>query len=207
MKIILVRHGETPWNALGKLQGREDVPLNETGRLQAKAAGKALSLYPFSGHGPVIISSPLQRAAETARLIAGELPAVADLREDAVLLERDYGGGAGLTREQRAQLYPADDFPGLEDRTIAEKRIWEGVRRLAVEAGGRDLILVSHGEICHIFLAKLRGEATRTGRSALRNASISTLEFDTLQGFRIEYYNQSAEELKEILMKKREKEV
>ena len=199
MKIVLVRHGETPWNALGKLQGREDVPLNETGRLQAKAAGKALSRYPFSGPGPVIISSPLKRAAETARLIAGELPSVAELKEDAVLLERDYGAGAGLTREERANLYPADDFPGLEDRALAELRILEGVRRLALEAQGRDLVLVSHGEISHIFLAKLRGEETRTGRSALKNASISTLEFEEAAGFCLEYYNKSAAELTDIL--------
>lgn len=49
MKIVLVRHGETLWNAQGRLQGREDVPLSETGRLQAMAAGKALSQYPFPG--------------------------------------------------------------------------------------------------------------------------------------------------------------
>ena len=199
MKIVLVRHGETLWNAQGRLQGREDVPLNETGLQQAKAAGKALSHYPFSGRGPVIISSPLQRAAQTARLIAGELQAVAALREDAVLLERDYGAGAGRTRQELAQLYPQSEFPGLEDRDLAEARIVEGIRRLAQEAGGQDLILVSHGEISHIFLAKLRGEETRTGRSALKNASISTLEFDEASGFCLEYYNKSAAELTDIL--------
>ncbi len=198
MKIVLVRHGETAWNAEGRLQGREDVPLNKTGRLQAKAAGKALSCYPFSGRGPVIISSPLQRAEETARLIAGELPVVEKLLEDAVLLERDYGAGAGRTRQELGVLYPQSNFPGLEDREKAEVRIVEGVRRLAQEAGGQDLILVSHGEICHIFLAYLRGETTQTGRSALKNASISTLEYADGE-FRIEYYNRSAEEIVEIL--------
>ncbi len=205
MKIILVRHGETYWNALGKLQGREDIALNETGRMQAIAAGKAISRYPFSGRGPVVISSPLQRAAETARLLTAQLETAADVRTDDVLLERDYGAGAGLTREERAQLYPDDAFPGLEDRFEAERRIVEGVERLAREAAGRDLILVSHGEICHIFLAYLRGETTRTGRSALRNASISTVEWNENDGFSIEYYNQSAEELAAILMEKREK--
>lgn len=206
MKIILVRHGETFWNALGKLQGREDIALNETGRLQAKAAGKAISLYPFSGRGPVVISSPLQRAEETARLLAAQLKTVAAIRTDEVLLERDYGAGAGLTREERAQLYPDDAFPGLEDRAEAERRIVEGVERLAREAEDHDLILVSHGEICHIFLAHLRGETTRTGRSALRNASISTVEWNETDGFCIEYYNQSAEELAAILTENKEKE-
>ncbi len=199
MKVILVRHGETLWNALGKLQGREDVPLSETGRLQATAAGKALSRYPFSGRGPVIISSPLQRAVETARLLAAQLPVATVVRTDEVLLERDYGAGAGLTREERAHLYPNADFPGLEDRAAAEQRIVQGICRLAQEADGQDMILVSHGEISHIFLAQLRGETTQTGRSALQNASISTLEYDKEKGFRIGYYNKSAAELTEIL--------
>ena len=203
MKIILVRHGETFWNALGKLQGREDIALNETGRMQAKAAGKAIGLYPFSGRGPVIISSPLQRAVETARLLAEQLSSVADIRTDDALLERDYGAGAGLMREERAQLYPDDAFPGLEDRGEAERRILSGVERLARQAEGRDLILVSHGEISHIFLAYLRGESTRTGRSALRNASISIVEWNETEGFRIEYYNQSAQELAEVLMERK----
>ena len=199
MKIILVRHGETQWNALGKLQGREDIALNETGRQQAIAAGKAIGRYPFSGRGPVIISSPLQRAAETARLLAGELPYEVAVYSDEALLERDYGAGAGLTREERAQLYPQDDFPGLEDRAEAERRIVEGVKRLARQFAGQDLVLVSHGEICHIFLASLRGDATRTGRSALQNASISTVQWDENTGFQMEYYNKSAGELAEIL--------
>ncbi len=199
MKIILVRHGETQWNALGKLQGREDVPLSETGRLQAKATGKALSQYPFSGRGPVIISSPLQRAVETARLVAAELPMTEEIYTNEVLLERDYGAGSGLTREERERLYPDDDFPGLEDRMEAERRIVQGIKLLARKAKGRDLVLVSHGEISHIFLARLRGETTQTGRSALQNASISTLEYDEETGLRIEYYNKSARELTEIL--------
>ena len=202
MKIILVRHGETLWNALGKLQGREDVPLSETGRQQAKAAGQALSHYPFSGQGPVICSSPLQRAKQTAELIAKELQATTAIGSDEVLLERDYGLAAGLTRQEREKLYPTDEFPGLEDRGEAQRRIVQGITRLAVETKGRDLLLVSHGEISHIFLAYLRGEATRTGRSALQNASISTLSFDEKQGFQIEYYNKSAAELTEILQKR-----
>ena len=175
MKIIIVRHGETAWNAEGRLQGREDVPLNDAGRRQATDAGKAISLYPFSGHGPAMISSPLQRAVETARLIGRELSYDGVIQTDDVLLERDYGAASGLAREERQRLYPDDCFPGLEDRLAAEARIVQGVRRLAEAQAGRDLILVSHGEISHIFLAYLRGEMTQTGRSALKNAAISCL--------------------------------
>lgn len=199
MKIIMIRHGETTWNAEGKLQGREDVPLSEKGRLQAIAAGRALRLYPFSGHGPVIISSPLQRAMETARLIGGELQIKEAVQSDACLLERDYGAASGLTKEERAQRYPDWKFPGLEAREAAEQRIVQGIKRIAEQYAEHDLILVSHGEISHIFLAKLRGEETQTGRSALQNASISCLAYTQQKGFEIEYYNQTAAELEKLL--------
>lgn len=199
MKIILVRHGETTWNVLKKLQGREDVPLNETGREQARAAGRALSLYPFSGQGPVIISSPLKRATETARLLAEQLPMTAGFYTDEALIERDYGLASGMTYTERERLYPQSDFPGLEDREETEKRIVQGITRLAHVYAGQDLVLVTHGEVGHIFLAYLRGECTRTAHSALKNASISTLIYEEKTGFQIEYYNQSAMELTEIL--------
>lgn len=201
MKIILVRHGETQWNAQGRLQGREDVPLSERGLAQAEAAGKALSHYPFSGRGPVIISSPLQRAKETARRIGAQLPSVAGFYEDEALLERDYGAGAGLTLAEREARYPGARYPGLEDRQAAEDRIVRGVQRLAERFAGQDLILVSHGEISHIFLAHLRGDATQTGKSALQNASISSVMYEKESGFAVEYYNQSAAELTAILEK------
>lgn len=203
MKIILVRHGETEWNALGKLQGREDVPLSERGRQQAIESGKALSRYPFSGRGPVIISSPLKRAVETARLIGNQLRA-AEFAVDAALLERDYGAGSGLTLAEREARYPDARYPGLEDREAAEQRIVQGVTRLARQFAGRDLILVSHGEICHIFLAHLRGDTTQTGRSALQNASISSVVYEEASGFSIEYYNQSAAELTDVLEEMRD---
>lgn len=203
MKIIIVRHGETAWNAEGRLQGREDVPLNDIGRQQATDAGRAISLYPFSGPGPVIISSPLQRAVETARLIGRELSYNGIIQTDHDLLERDYGVASGLMREERQRLYPDACFPGLEGRLAAETRIVQGVYRLINEQAGCDLILVSHGEISHIFLAYLRGEKTETGKSALKNAAISCLEYRKDKGFAIEYYNQSAAELTALLKERK----
>lgn len=65
MRIYIIRHGETEWNKLGRLQGRTDIPLNETGRELARRVGYALRDIPFSR----AISSPLSRAVETARLV------------------------------------------------------------------------------------------------------------------------------------------
>lgn len=65
MRIYIIRHGETEWNKLGRLQGRTDIPLNETGRELTRRVGYALRDIPFSR----VISSPLGRAVETARLV------------------------------------------------------------------------------------------------------------------------------------------
>ena len=69
MTILLIRHGQTNWNLESKLQGREDIPLNETGRSQAKTCAQYLSDQTWH----TIYTSPLSRAKETAQIISKEL--------------------------------------------------------------------------------------------------------------------------------------
>ena len=78
MKLYVVRHGETPWNALKKVQGTADISLNERGRELARVTGEALKEVPFD----LAISSPLKRALETARLVLRdrEVPIYTDRR-------------------------------------------------------------------------------------------------------------------------------
>ena len=88
--IYLIRHGETDKNRAGLLQGRSDVPLNETGIRQAREAARFLR-----DRGIVfsrVFSSPLIRAVETARIVAPGVPPVLDDR----LLEMDYGPYEGM---------------------------------------------------------------------------------------------------------------
>ena len=89
MKIYMIRHGETDWNKKRKLQGQVDIPLNEFGKLLAKETAPALADVPFA----VCYTSPLKRAAETARLVLGdrEVPIVPDKRNlrDFVAEKRD----------------------------------------------------------------------------------------------------------------------
>lgn len=68
-EIVVVRHGETAWNAISKVQGQLDVELNETGRQQAAEVGDRLSREPKPS---VIYTSDLQRASETAQIIASK---------------------------------------------------------------------------------------------------------------------------------------
>ena len=126
--ITLVRHGQTASSARHAYSGRSDIPLTETGREQAAAAAQRLS---GTGVGAVI-SSPLIRALDTARAIAGATGA--PLHVDERLTEVDYGPFEGLDREEaRAAIgaafeaWRADPFgapvPGMEPLADALERV------------------------------------------------------------------------------------
>lgn len=78
MKIYVMRHGETAWNAEGKIQGRADIPLNEKGRELARKTSEALKDIPFTR----VYTSPLIRAKETAMIVKGDrqIPVIEDER-------------------------------------------------------------------------------------------------------------------------------
>lgn len=89
MKLYLIRHGETDWNKEGRLQGRVNIPLNETGRKQVKELRNKLSGVDFD----ICISSPLKRARETAEMIVdGRCKILFDDR----IIERDFGEFDGM---------------------------------------------------------------------------------------------------------------
>ena len=82
MRIYVTRHGQTEWNALGKLQGRKDIELNEVGREQAVKVRNKLKNEKID----IIISSTLKRAKETAKIINKEFNV--DIIEDIRLIEK-----------------------------------------------------------------------------------------------------------------------
>jgi uncharacterized phosphatase len=140
-ELYLVRHGETDWNRARRIQGVTDIPLNETGREQARATGRLLSRRTWDG----IVASPLSRAFETARLIAaetglGEPTAVPDL------VERNYGDAEGLTWEEIERRYPEGTrVPRRETREAVAMRVIPALLRLAADHPGESLVVVSHG--------------------------------------------------------------
>ncbi|KAL2906206.1 Phosphoglycerate mutase-like protein 4 [Bienertia sinuspersici] len=102
-EIIVVRHGETDWNALGKLQGQLDVDLNETGRQQAIAVAERLSMEPNIS---AIYSSDLKRAFETAEMIASKYKNGLEVIRDQDLRERHLGALQGHVYQELAKLTP-----------------------------------------------------------------------------------------------------
>lgn len=97
-RFFLVRHGETDWNVVGRLQGRRDVPLNALGRIQAGRVGRVLSQLATVPQDLTFVSSPLSRATETMRILRTslDLPA-ADFSTDPRLAEISFGQWEGQT--------------------------------------------------------------------------------------------------------------
>jgi probable phosphoglycerate mutase len=164
-RLLLVRHGQSTWNAAARWQGQADPPLSDLGRLQAKLAATAL---PDVMGGPLdaIWSSDLQRAADTARIIAAELGPI-PVRLDPGLRERDAGEWSGLTREDIDARYPGyleppekgSGFaasgrrprpPGWEPDEALLGRAVEAFGRIAAAAPGASVLAVTHGGLIYV---------------------------------------------------------
>ena len=91
VKLYIIRHGQTDWNVAGRIQGRQDIPLNAQGRLQARALAEGMSERPVTA----VYSSPQIRALETAKAIAEPLKLTVELLPQ--LMEISYGTWEGRT--------------------------------------------------------------------------------------------------------------
>jgi broad specificity phosphatase PhoE len=151
--LVFIRHGETDWNVEHRLQGQQDVPLNEVGREQARRNGRALrqiagiEAYDF-------VASPLDRAVETMRILRTELGLPPDdFRVDPGLIEITFGAWEGFTLaelsvEQADNVHQrqADKWhyvpPSGESYAMLSERV---ARWLA--GVGTDTVAVSHGAV------------------------------------------------------------
>jgi probable phosphoglycerate mutase len=120
-----------------------DIPLNDTGREQAHAVAEILSAHSFDA----IVSSPLSRARDTARIIAERLgmsdPAIVE-----GLIERNYGDAEGSHGQDLDYLYPpGTEIPGREPREAVTARALAALRELALGHPDSDVIAVAHGGV------------------------------------------------------------
>ena len=193
MYICVIRHGETDWNVIGKLQGREDVPLNQNGVSQAERC--ALSLLKWKWKA--IITSPLLRASQTAEIIARTLN-TQEIYEDIDLIERDYGEASGLTVEERVVRFPDSHYTGIEDWTILRDRVYRSLLRSADRFSPDNIIVVSHGSAINSILAELSNHEIGTGKTRLKNTCINVLECKN-RSFTVAFYNKTADEIQEYV--------
>ena len=153
--LSLIRHGQTDWNFQGRLQGRTDIPLNDTGREQARLVGAQLAA---SGqHWDVLVSSPLSRARETARIIGAAVGLEPERTYDD-LVERSFGDAegyhcAGMTEQQRHAFME-------EHGETTEHVIERGLRvlaRITAQYPDRNVMVVGHGTFIRLTAGHVLG--------------------------------------------------
>jgi probable phosphoglycerate mutase len=163
--LYVARHGETDWNAQMRWQGHTDVPLNDTGRAQARALAQALrSSSPLAG----VVASDLARAHETARIVAAEL-GLAVAYVDPGLRERAFGVFEGLTREECETLHAEawgawleSKRPprGGEEHEALTVRVVAAVCRVAEQVATEEApaLVVTHGAALRALVTATTGE-------------------------------------------------
>jgi probable phosphoglycerate mutase len=181
--VLLVRHGQTTYNIEGRLPGQlEGVALTDEGRSQAWRAAVALSALPLSA----VFSSPLERALETARIIARGF--ALDVRQDARLMDTDVGPWAGQKIKDLEQSDPAwkafvehptapppdvESLAAVQERAVAA---CEALRR--DESLGNYVVLVAHADVVKLILAHYSRMHIDSARFVfIGNAAISALAF------------------------------
>ncbi len=181
-RICLVRHGETEWNAEGRVQGQVDIPLSAVGLAQAQAAAQALAQHDFSA----VYSSDLMRVRQTAEPAVRRL--ALPLQLDAGLRERHYGIFERMLYTEVRSRYPehyarfrdkdpAFDFETGESLTGFFDRSVAAVRRIAERHAGEQTLVFTHGGV----LDMIYRYANALGLSAARefgtpNAGLNWIE-------------------------------
>ena len=174
-QIYLVRHGETEWSANGRHTGRTDIALTDVGREQAKDLGSRIGDHPFA----LVLTSPLSRAADTAR-ISGfrDAERVEDLRE------WDYGAFEGRTTADIQAEIPDWSIwngpwrAGETARQVGARADRVLARCLAPSVTG-DTLLFAHGHVLRVLTARWLGLPARQGALfALGTATIGILGWE-----------------------------
>ena len=163
-RFLLVRHGQSTWNAVGRWQGWADPPLSPTGEDQAREASANLDGTRFGA----VASSDLQRARTTAEVLAEGL-GLGAVAVDAGLRERDVGDWEGFTGDEIDQRWPGlrdawrrGDVPnppnGEQNPAIVE-RVLAALGRLDADHPDDDVLVVTHGGVIRILGRHLGGDA------------------------------------------------
>lgn len=193
MNIYLIRHGETDWNLQGRLQGREDIPLNDRGLRQANECGKALRHAKVE----IIVSSPLMRAANTASIIS-DILGIGSVIIDQDLIERDFGPLSGMTYETSKYFDTFGSDDNLEPLENVSKRFIKRIHYYANKYPNQNIAMVSHGGAINAVLSVLTKKEAGTGKTRLKNACISILTYEC-NNIKLDSFNLSAEEFKDKL--------
>lgn len=177
--LTLIRHGQTDWNLARRIQGSTDIPLNETGRADARtAAGRLEGVTHHS-----IYASPLKRARETAEIISeslglGSPVLVPDIRE------REFGEGEGMLVSEYIEKYGdwQSPVPGAETLDGVAERALVALDAIARDARRRSaplaesVIVVTHGGVIRSLIDHVSGGTLPRVGEVLANGSVHRFE-------------------------------
>jgi broad specificity phosphatase PhoE len=179
MRLLLIRHGQTEWNAAHRAQGHADIPLDEVGQQQAQAVADHLANREIHE----VWSSDLLRAMQTAEPVARS--AGATLRTVELLRERSFGEWEGLHfREIGANIDAASVAQGVHKADVRPpggesiRDVWNRLSTLPelIAKTQKPVAIVSHGGTLSLVLAKLIGGSLVTARAfSFHNASVTEL--------------------------------
>ena len=150
--IVFVRHGQTEWNVLKKMQGREDIPLNEKGLAEAELTAQGIK-NACETTGIVfdkVVSSPLLRASVTGEAIAKAIGCT-QVYSDEKITERDFGvlSGTSFDTNSKYIMRDVDDVPSLEPVANLISRVNSFIKENA--SVNENVLVVTHGAVTRIF--------------------------------------------------------
>lgn len=183
--LLFIRHGESTWNAERILPGQlPGIPLNDRGREQAVRLAESLCDIPLSA----IISSPLERASETAEIVAHGRGL--SIQYDAELMDTNIGNWAGQKYDELPKTDPAwkayvqnptvapegvETFPEVQQRALAAVDRWR-----CKDSIGEYPAFVAHADVIKLLIAHYMNlDAGKAGSIYIENASVSIVEIDS----------------------------
>jgi probable phosphoglycerate mutase len=185
-RLCIVRHGETAWNAEGRVQGQLDVPLSEVGRAQARCVAAALPEGRFSA----LYSSDLQRVVETARPVAAKLRL--EMQLDPRLRERHYGVFQALTYAEAKATLPQEyarfkakdpDYAFRTGESLSHffSRATQCLEDIVRRHEGEEVLVFTHGGVLEMAYRR----ATGCGLSSARTFELPNAAFNWFDDWKI----------------------
>ncbi len=183
-KIILIRHGATTWNKLGKYYGWTDIDLSEDGILQAKCLAENFPVPKIDE----IYSSDLRRAYNTAEYIGKKFNC--DIQTSKNLREMNFGKWEGLVYPEVLARWPEEiekfieepdkiKVPGGETFLQVQQRVMDSVDNILNANNNKTVVIVAHGVVIAVFLAAVMGVALKNiGSFQQNNTGVNIFSYE-----------------------------
>ena len=172
--IVVVRHGETDWNHIKRIQGWKDIALNQIGRDQAKTIKEKLKDISFDE----VISSPLKRALRTAKIISGRN--YKNIKKDERIKERGNGIFEGKIKDEKFESInfndPNENRYGIENVNSFRSRVFSFCKELEKKYKNKNVLVVTHAGVSIYIRCYFEGEPNNYNDYKLKNCEVITYE-------------------------------